>query len=103
MSKMTISAIAGAALVGTLAAVNVNAAENPFGVTELDSGYMQLADSDGGKCGDDKKDREGKCGEGKCGAEKMKHEGKCGGDKMDGEGKCGGDKKEGEGKCGGKG
>ena len=69
----------------------VNAADNPFEVTSLGSGYM-VADSHEGKCG------EGKCGEGKCG-DKKDSEGKCG-DKKDSEGKCG-DKKDSEGKCGG--
>ncbi|MCF7985804.1 MAG: low-complexity protein [Thiohalocapsa sp.] len=89
MSKKTMTpaaAIVGAALVGTLSAVNVaNAAENPFGASQLDSGYMLLAGAEG----------EGKCGEGKCGGDKGEGEGKCGGDKGEGEGKCG------EGKCGG--
>ena len=67
-----------------------HAADNPFEVISLGSGYM-VADGHEGKCG------EGKCGEGKCG------EGKCG------EGKCGDkktsdsekDKKDSEGVCGG--
>ncbi len=62
-----------------------HAADNPFEVTSLSSGYM-VADGHEGKCG------EGKCGEGKCG------EGKCG-DKKSSDSKK--DKKEGEGKCGG--
>ena len=100
--KKPIAAAIGAAFVGTLAATGSIAAENPFGVQELKSGYMQLAE---GKCGEGKcggakadKNSEGKCGEAKCGGNK-KPEGKCG------EGKCGGDKKPegkcGEGKCGG--
>ena len=113
-----VAAVVGAALVGSLSAINVaGAAENPFGATQLDSGYMVLASShEGGK--------EGKCGEGKCGEGKEKMEGKCGGDKEKaegekemegkcgegkekmegkcGEGKCGGDKEKSEGKCGGK-
>ena len=108
----------GAAFVTSLAGASVaNAAENPFGMTELPSGYM-VADSDmkegkcggsmkegmkEGKCGGEKakKMKEGKCGEGKCGGEKAKKmkEGKCG------EGKCGegmmkGAEKMKEGKCG---
>lgn len=105
----------GAAFVTSLASIPVaNAAENPFAMAELSSGYM-VADShmEGG----DKGKAEGKCGEGKCGAnkaegeggaEKAKAEGKCGegkcggAKKAEGEGKCGGEKKtEGEGKCGG--
>jgi uncharacterized low-complexity protein len=93
MPKKTMipAAIAGVALVGSLAAVNVaSAGENPFAAKPLDSGYMQLAGETGeGKCG------EGKCGEGKCGEGKGM-EGKCGEGKETKEGKCG------EGKCGGK-
>ena len=111
-----VAAIVGAALVGSLSAMNVAAGENPFGATQLDSGYMQLAGKEmegkcggdkgmegkcggdketEGKCGGDKEKKEGKCGEGKCGGDKEKKEGKCGGDKEKKEGKCG------EGKCGG--
>jgi uncharacterized low-complexity protein len=88
MSKKTMipAAIAGAALIGSLAAVNIaSAGENPFAAKPLDSGYMQLAGETG----------EGKCGEGKCGEGKGA-EGKCGEGKDTKEGKCG------EGKCGGK-
>ena len=94
-----VAAAVGAAFVSSLAASSVAAADNPFELTDLDSGY-QLADShegEEGKCGEGKcggeKGEEGKCGEGKCGGEKGE-EGKCG------EGKCGGEKGE-EGKCGG--
>ena len=80
MSKTTVmkplSIALGAAFVASLAGTSVaNAADNPFSMTELSSGYM-VADS-----------KEGKCGEGKCGGEKKTEEGKCG------EGKCGGEKK----------
>ena len=67
----------------------VNAADNPFNMTDLGSGYMVAEE---GSCGDKKE--EGKCGEGKCGDKKA--EGSCGDKKA--EGSCG-DKKE-EGKCG---
>jgi uncharacterized low-complexity protein len=69
------------------------AADNPFTMIDLDSGYLLAGDEKGeeGKCG------EGKCGEGKCGGEaKGAHghakgeEGKCGEGKC-GEGKCGSD------------
>ena len=118
MSKKTnlkpLAIALGAAFVTTLATTPVaNAAENPFAMSDLSSGYM-VADSMEGKCGEGKccaskaadKMEEGKCGEGKCGgdkaAEKME-EGKCG------EGKCGAagdagkvmEAKCGEGKCGG--
>jgi len=84
-----VAAVVGAALVGSLSAVGAaNAADNPFGASQLQSGYMQLASSHEG-------------GEGKCGGEKKEGEGKCGGEKAAGEGKCGeGMMKEGEGKCG---
>lgn len=62
MSKKTKLTPIAAAL-GTTFAVSLmaspvaNAAENPFQMNELSSGYMQLAGDHG----------EGKCGEGKCG------------------------------------
>ena len=83
-----------AAAIGTTFAVSlavspvVNAADNPFSMTEYQSGYMVAEGNCGdksegeGKCGD-KEEGEGKCGEGKCGEEKEEAEGKCG------EGKCG--------------
>ena len=94
-----VAAVIGAALVGSLSAVNVaSAAENPFGASQLESGYMVVASMD---------EKEGKCGEGKCGEGKDKKEGKCGEgkDKKEGkcgEGKCGEGKDTKEGKCGGK-
>ncbi len=111
---------ASAVLTIGLSATSVaNAADNPFSMTALSSGYMMLASADG-KCGGEKtgeakcggeKTGEAKCGgdkggEAKCGADK-KGDGKCGADKK-GDGKCGADKKGdksegkcGEGKCGG--
>jgi len=93
---------AGAVFVTSLASTTaVNAAENPFAMSELSSGYMVADAAEGkcgeGKCGGEKKaaeegatktTEEGKCGEGKCGGEKKAtEEGKCG------EGKCGAEKK----------
>jgi len=86
-----------------------SAAENPFGMSNIDTQQIHVAGKDGkcgeGKCGGEKKSA--KCGEGKCGDGKKK-EGKCGegkcGDGKKKEGKCGGEKKKskcGEGKCGG--
>jgi len=65
----------------------VNAAENPFGMSELGNGYnVAMSSMPEGSCGS--KDGEGKCGEGKAkdgkGDDKAKKDGKCG------EGKCGG-------------
>jgi len=109
-TKTPLALAIGTAFVASLAASSIaNAApnsSNPFAMSELNSGYMQVADShmkEGkcgeGKCGGAKKESsEGKCGEGKCGgAKKESSEGKCGGAKKEStEGKCG------EGKCGGK-
>ena len=85
----------GTAFVATLAASTVaNAAStggNPFTMTEMSSGYMQLAEMKDGKCG------EGKCGGSMNKSREMK-DGKCGGMKGSKgmkDGKCG------EGKCGG--
>ena len=86
-SLKPITSAVGAAFAGSMLLTGaVNAAENPFGLTELNSGYMQTASNHSGSSG--------KCGAGKCGGDKKASEGKCGA------GKCGGDKKAGEGKCG---
>lgn len=105
-SKTTTVALALAAALG--ASTTAQAGTNPFGLSAMDGGYMQLAEAaTGDSAGDAKKTvAEGKCGEGKCGANKKAGtktaaEGKCGGDKKAAEGKCGGDKKAAEGKCGG--
>jgi len=99
----------GVAFATSMAASTVaNAApagDNPFAMSELQSGYMQVAKE--GKCGEGKKS-DAKAKEGKCGDKEK--EGKCGEGK-DKEGKCGEGKKEeskkkdgkcGEGKCSGK-
>ena len=99
-----VAAAIGAAFAGSmLLAGAANATSNPFGLSELNGGYAQIADSHGGKCGAGKcggskeKAAEGKCGAGKCGGSAEKGaEGKCGGSKEKAaEGKCG------AGKCGG--
>ena len=97
-SKLSpIASALGITLAATMAATPVQADQNPFGVSEISSGYM-VAGKEGkcgeGKCGGKKGKKEGKCGEGKCGGKKGKKEGKCG------EGKCGGKKSKKEGKCG---
>ena len=99
--KKSVSIAMGATFAAGLAATPLaNAAENPFGIQNLEGGYMQVAEA---KCGgnmDSNKDAEGKCGE----AKKAAAEGKCGEGKKDAEGKCGEAKKEAvkmeEGKCG---
>ena len=108
-TKTPLALAIGTAFAASLAASNIaNAApssSNPFVMSDMSSGYMQVADAKEGKCGGTKAAPvEGKCGEGKCGAAKAKNEGKCGGAKeMDKsmEGKCGGAKPAPtEGKCG---
>jgi len=104
--KKPLAIALGAAFVTSLAGTPVaNAAENPFAMSELSSGYVVAEMEEGkcgeGKCGGDKAKEEGKCGEGKCGGDKAKAEGKCGGDKAMEEGKKMEEGKCGEGKCGG--
>jgi len=87
----------GAAFAATAIFSPVMAADNPFGMAKLDSGY-QLAQAD--------KKQDGKCGEGKCGGDKKATEEKKVNDKkkMDDkkkDGSCGGDKMK-DGSCGAK-
>lgn len=88
-----------------------NAAENPFGMSNVHADQITVAEKGKcgeGKCGDSMK-KSAKCGEGKCG-DSMKKSAKCGegkcGDSMKKSGKCGDSMKKeskcGEGKCGGK-
>ena len=105
-TKTPLALAIGTAFAASLAASNIahaapNTGSNPFAISDLNSGYMQVADAKEGKCGGtkEKKEMEGKCGEGKCGGAKAMEknmEGKCGGSKASQEGKCG------EGKCGSK-
>ncbi len=101
-SRKPLAVAVGAALTATLATAPIAQADaaNPFGLTDLSSGYMlasmaafnpeddakaKEAKDKEGKCGEGKKDKEGKCGEGKCGEGKKKDA-----DKKDKEGSCGG-------------
>ena len=83
----------------TLGVAAGTASANPFQLSSLDGGYMQVAME--GSCGGDKGAKEGSCGddkgakEGSCGGDKGAKEGSCGGDKGAKEGSCG------EAKCGG--
>ena len=88
----TVAALLGTTFAVTLAIAPIaNAAENPFGITQFQSGYMVAGEE--GKCGGEKAAGK-KDAEGKCGGEKGKDaEGKCGGKKATGE-------KAAEGKCG---
>ena len=102
-SKKTLALVVGSAFVASMAATSINAAENPFAIKSLASGYM-VADADTATPADKPKD--GKCGTGKCSASKKKaaadaaaagtgdkaHEGSCSADKAK-EGSCHADKK----------
>jgi uncharacterized low-complexity protein len=102
-SKKTALTLAiGSAFAASLAAPVASAADNPFGMQALKSGYMLAEAGDAkpmeGKCGG-KKEQEMKAKDGKCGNTAKMKDGKCG------EGKCGGkpkaaDDKAKEGKCG---
>ncbi len=97
-STKAVALAVSSAFVLSIGTAALNAAENPFAIKSLSTGY-QVADHH-------EKAKDGKCGEGKCGAEMKKEgaekakDGKCG------EGKCGAEmKKEGaekakDGKCG---
>jgi uncharacterized low-complexity protein len=80
MITKPVAAAVGVAFVSSIAvSATAVAADNPFAMADLDSGYMLASSHEGeeGACGE--KGEEGACGEkgeeGKCG------EGKCGGDK----------------------
>ena len=119
MSKKTtlkpLAVAMGAAFVTSLAGTGVaNAADNPFAMSELSSGYMVAEShekgeegkcgakmkSEEGKCGEKMKSMEGKCGEGKCGEKMKSMEGKSGEKMKSMEGKCGGKMKSDEGAAG---
>lgn len=59
----TLALAIGGAFAASIAATSVHAAENPFALKSLSSGYM-VADAS--------KMKDGKCGTGKCGANKAK-------------------------------
>ena len=75
-SKKALSIVVGSAFAASISMTAANAAENPFAMQSLTSGYM-VADHHDAK-------------EGKCGGEKAK-EGSCGGEKAK-EGSCGANK-----------
>ena len=128
LNKTPLAAAMGAALISSFAPTAANAEANPFAMTELSSGYMQLAEM---KCGESMgmpkpakaaegacagskttaateaaKKVEGACGEGKCG--NMMKDGKmkpgmeksCGAMMKGKEGACGDKMKTKEGSCG---
>ena len=76
MNKKTLANVVGAAVATTLSSVAV-AADSPFALKELASGYMQVAEAD-------KPAGEMKCGEGKCGGKMTNSSGmNCGAMKAD--------------------
>jgi uncharacterized low-complexity protein len=102
-AALAIGATFAASMAASSLATAASNHANPFAMSDLHSGYTQLAEKakDGkcgeGKCSVDKKAKlkanEGKCGEGK--AKAKAKEGKCGEGKakaMPKEGKCGGAK-----------
>ncbi|MGR9106693.1 MAG: HvfA family oxazolone/thioamide-modified RiPP metallophore [Gammaproteobacteria bacterium] len=98
ISKKPLAVVVGTAVAATFSiAPVVQAEQNPFGMTDLSSGYMHVAEGE--------KKMEGSCGEGKCGGkmkeemDKKKAEGSCGEGKC-GEGKCAANKKKEGGEAG---
>jgi uncharacterized low-complexity protein len=89
-TQKSIALALGGAFALSMATTTVNAAENPFALKTLSSGY-QVADHH------DEKMKDGKCGTGKCGAEKKAGEAKCSAEKAK-EGACSADKAK-EGSC----
>ena len=103
INKTPLAAAMSTAVVSAFTATAANAEANPFAMTELSDGYMQVAESDttpaysvkpwGGK--KTKKANEASCGEGRCGAmmdgDKMKkgQENSCGAMMKGNEGSCG--------------
>jgi uncharacterized low-complexity protein len=61
LNKKSIASLCGAVVTGLTATPVANAADNPFALKDLSSGYMQVAEQ-----------KEAACGEGKCGASMMK-------------------------------
>lgn len=84
MNKKLLSIAVGTTFVASITAGAAIASENPFGMSELDSGYqVAMSIMPEGSCG-------GKTEEGKCGEGSKTEEGKCGEGKKATEAKCGG-------------
>ncbi len=113
--KKTLALVLGGTVAATAALSPASAAENPFALKPLASGYMVADNHEGGEKMKDGKCGTGKCGssmkkkkaaaeekakEGNCSAEKAK-EGNCSSDMKAKEGACSGEKKAKEGSCGG--
>ncbi len=97
MKKISLaSSVVGAALLG-VASVGAHAAQNPFAVQELSSGYSVAAAESQGRF---LRRGQVRCRQGQARSLKAGHEGSCGADRKAKEGSCGGEKKAGEGNCG---
>jgi uncharacterized low-complexity protein len=84
INKTPLAVTMGAAFISAVSANAVNAEVNPFGMTELTSGYMQVAAETPKKAG------EMACGANMGGMAKPKAaEGACAGNKKAADGKCG--------------
>lgn len=107
LNKTPLATAIGAVVVSAFATTATHAETNPFAMTELSQGYMQVAEANENYTVKPfpKNAKEAACGEGKCGSmmddDKMKKgmEGACGGMMKGKEGACG-MKKTTEGKCG---
>jgi len=108
INKTPLAAAMGTVVISAFATGTAHAEANPFAMSELSEGYMQVAEASRGYSiiPAPKSVKEAACGEGKCGGmmdgETMKKgmEGACG-DMMKGkEGACGDMAKEEEGSCG---
>lgn len=94
MKTRTLTTVLGAALVSSLSGTAVSA-QNPFAATELESGYLKVAEAD-------KASKEMVCGEGKCGGSMTKTpQMNCGAMKADAEKKAQEQTKMNEMKCAG--
>jgi hypothetical protein len=76
INKTPLAAAMGAAFISTFAATAANAGANPFGMTELSTGYMQVAEADVSK-----KTAEMACGASMNMAKPKTPEGACAGSK----------------------
>jgi uncharacterized low-complexity protein len=96
INKTPLAAAMGAVLISTFAATAANAEANPFGMTELSTGYMQVAEADAAK-----KTPEMACGASMGGMDKPKTpEGACAGSKKPAAAGAATTKKATEGSCG---
>jgi uncharacterized low-complexity protein len=100
-SNKTLALAVSGAFALSISAASIQAAENPFAIKSLSSGY-QVADA-----GTDAKMKDGKCATGKCGANKKKamenemkaKEGNCSAEMKAKEGNCSAETKAKEGNC----